>query len=115
MPALNAGSLKFELDQAKMQRDSYKRDIETANSQIKRLQTSVDFYKMKYEEMEEQFVSLDANEPQREVTIRPSRGRVERETELNRIKAELTATSSRLDELSKEKQQRERYEIRSNS
>lgn len=107
LPALNSGSLKFELDQAKVELDKYRRDAETANSQIRRFQTSLDFYKMKYEELEEKQQSGTDFETTESGRSFIKRGRFE-DGELNRVRTELSATSSRLDALIAEKERREK-------
>lgn len=116
MPSLNAGPLKFELDQTKIELEKFKRDVETANSQIKRLQTSVEFYKMKYEELEEENSAIQSKAPFVDTTAheffsnvsRPKRRRSENELELNRLNAELSVATLRLKSLAEEKQQREK-------
>lgn len=104
-----------ELDQAKHELEKYKHDMDTANTQIRRLQTSVEFYKMKYEELdmqgpvnvkEHQIDTDDAMDGSRKP--RQVRSRFELDIELNRARTELASTSERLMAVSEEKQKRER-------
>lgn len=102
LPVLNSGPLRLELDRAKAELTRLEQESERSTTLIKRLQTSVDFYKMKLEESEE---ASGSNTPMETDSIRLLRKRPHPDSDFYKLQAEYSLTSERLAALTKEKQQ----------
>lgn len=108
LPTLDSGPLKLELDKVKADLDLAHKEAESMKARIKRLQTSVEFYKMKWEECGDISDSAMTNDAD-SASVKTFLKRVQNDAEIQKLRVELTTTSERLTELIDEKQRNERW------
>jgi hypothetical protein len=106
LPVLSGGgTLKVELENAKSNLVRLEKEAERSATLIKRLQTSVDFYKMKLEESEETGGSAMETDMTSERLLRK---RPHPDSDFYKLQAEHKLSSERLAALTKEKQQNDK-------
>ncbi|KAI6232905.1 hypothetical protein M3Y99_00977400 [Aphelenchoides fujianensis] len=121
LPTLGSQSLQDQLEESREEAAKWKRKIDDANSQVERLEKSVAYYKMKYEELAVDD-SLGANTTAAEAMdtttssffkasadgAKKFRTKLDYEVEIHKLKCELNSLTDRLKNLQEEKQRRER-------